>query len=500
MASETELKLALPPNAQRALLRHALLRQADRKSVETLVNIYYDTPDLKLHQRGIALRLRRQGRTWLQTVKCAGSRSGGLSVRPEWETPYGGRFDFSAVDAPPVRAFLEKRSIRERLVPVFETNFRRNTWHFEGLLLALDRGWIAAGGRRLPISELELELAGGNTEQLFSLAEQLAARLPLAPAVRSKAERGYLLFLDVPSVPVRAGQARLSARHFARLSPLSAFCEIAADCLDHLQHNHEGAIDNDDPEFIHQMRVATRRLRAAIRLFSPLLPEALAGGLAPALRELMATLGQVRDLDVLLHEVKAPVLRAMPGDPHLAELGRIMASQREAARQTARRHLASPAYGQLLLRILALLHQPPLAGPTPTGSLSLIDFARDRLQGLRRKVRRLARSARADQPESLHALRIATKRLRYALEFFAALPGGKRRSRLAARLAEVQGIFGQINDLANAGHLLGQAAGSRAALKAAVDLVQQWHQDRHDRLLEQVPPLLGKLARLPDVV
>ena len=88
MSNEIELKLALPEDALPLLQRQSLLRRAVSRKTEQLVNLYYDTPALALHQRGIALRLRKQGRIWLQTVKCAGSSSAGLSTRPEWEAPY----------------------------------------------------------------------------------------------------------------------------------------------------------------------------------------------------------------------------------------------------------------------------------------------------------------------------------------------------------------------------------------------------------------------------
>ena len=67
------------------------------------------------------------------------------------------------------------------------------------------------------------------------------------------------------------------------MSPQAAFRRIALSCLEHLQRNHDGALASDDPEYIHQMRVATRRLRAACALFAPLLPEPLVDAIAAAL-------------------------------------------------------------------------------------------------------------------------------------------------------------------------------------------------------------------------
>ncbi|HZV55281.1 MAG TPA: CHAD domain-containing protein [Rhodocyclaceae bacterium] len=491
MANEIELKLALPEAAQRAFLRHPLLKNATAKHAAQLVSIYYDTPDLALRKSGVALRLRRQGRTWLQTVKCAGSCAAGLSTRPEWEAPYGGHFDFSPIDDDAVRARLEKGKVRSRLMPLFETSFRRTTWSFDGVLLMLDRGWIAADGRRQAISELELELAGGDIGALFALAEKLAERLPLMPAPLSKAERGFRLHLGSEAAPCRAGEVALAPD----MAPLAAFRTIALSCLEHAQQNYLGTIGTEDPEYIHQMRVATRRLRAAMRLFAPLLPPGFAEALLTPLREMMARLGAARDLDVLLAEIAAPVMVALPDEPRLAALAGIITDRRYAARDHAVRLLESHKFGQLLLHIAALLHEAPFIDGT--GDSPAADFASERLRKLSRKVRRLAEQARTDDPVSLHALRIGIKRLRYALEFFAPLARSKARRRLAIKLAAVQGTLGELNDLANAGRLLMDCASNDERLREAVTLIAGWHGPRHARLMAELPKLLADLRQLP---
>ncbi|MDP2794649.1 MAG: CHAD domain-containing protein [Sulfurisoma sp.] len=548
MADEIELKLALPESAHGLLLRQSALKEAVSRRTGQLINLYYDTPDLDLHRRGIALRLRQTHGAWLQTVKCAGSGGGGLTARPEWETPYGGRFDFSAVEDEDVRRWLERPKVLLRLTPIFETSFRRTTWRFEPepgdvpappippswggdggsplrgsmsltrpalgrpgggeLLLMFDRGWIASNGRREAISEVEIELAGAQTPRLFDLARRLAEKVPLAPALLSKAERGYRLYQGVPMAPVKAADIPLTAE----LPPLDAFRRIALACLDHLQHNHAGAITSDDPEYIHQMRVATRRLRAALRLFAPLLPpdfssditpaaQALASSetpalfaasLLPPLRELMGLLGHARDLDVLQAEIVAPVIRALPGEPRLATLAGIITDRRYAARGSAVHALQSPHHGQLVLQAVGLLH--PIAGTTEGETLA--GFASGRLKRLHRKVRRLAAAARPDDPAALHALRIGCKRLRYALEFFGPLAPGKAVRRAAVRLEGAQDILGQLNDLANAGRLLMDCAGSDTRLREAVTLIGGWHGPRHMQLLAGIPALLSGLHKL----
>ncbi|MDO8959248.1 MAG: CHAD domain-containing protein [Rhodocyclaceae bacterium] len=512
MAQEIELKLALPENAQRAFLRHPLLQQAARKQTYRLTNLYYDTPARDLRQRGIALRLREHGGFWLQSVKCAGQRAGGVSARPEWETPYAGHFDFAAIDDPAVRDWLSRPKLLARIAPVFETNFQRTAWTFElprgtRVELALDRGWIVANGQRQAISEIEIELLAGEAMQLFVMAQTLAQRIPLSPAPLSKADRGYRLWQQLPAAPVKAAPIPLAAS----AAPLDAFRAIALACLDHLQQNHLGALacGNADPEYIHQMRISTRRLRAALRLFGPLLPDNLAAALLPPLRELMAVLGPARDLDVLLAEIAAPVLTALPDEPRLAALVGIITERRFVARQEALRFMRSPRYGCIVLQALATLHAQPEAVKVGAGgtakaemgsdtgtALTLLEFAQNRLRRLRKKVLALAGETRVDNPPSLHALRIDIKRLRYALEFFTPLASPKALRRMLLHLTRLQDTLGQINDLASAGELLMSCADADPRLREAVTLIGGWHGPRHHKLLKAVPAGLKQLGRL----
>lgn len=509
MAEEIELKLALPETAQRAFLRHPLLRQAKDKHTHRLINLYYDTPALALRKRGIALRLRKRGRTWLQTVKCAGEFSAGLSTRPEWETRHAGHFDFTPIDDPELRAWLEKPKIAKRLAPVFETNFQRIAWSLElpratRIELALDRGWIAAGERREPISEVEIELIEGCAEELFAFALALAEHVPLIPAPLSKADRGYALFLRTPPTPARATLVPLTAE----MTPLAAFQAIALTCLDQLQRNHFAMLAGEEAEYIHQMRVALRRLRAALRLFRPLLPADAGTHLTALARELMTPLGKARDLDVLLAEIAEPVLAALPEEPRLAALIGIITERRHGAHREIRCLLDSRRYGTIVLSMLALIHGLGTSSPTslapdvPADAASfpdLPDFAQKRLRRLRRRALELAREADVTRPETLHVLRIGIKRLRYAVEFFAPLTARKTTRRLLDHLAALQDALGQINDLANAGALLMTCAGSDQALREAVSLIAGWHGPRHQKLLTKVSREITRLGamRLP---
>jgi adenylate cyclase len=199
MADEIEIKLALASTDHRRFLRHPLLRNATSRTDQILDNTYYDTPELDLRQRRIALRIRRQGRQRLQTIKGGSGDNdpSGLSIRSEWETPFRGSFDFSAIDRADIREWLMQPAIAEHIGPLFRTRFRRITWTFplpDGgeILLAFDRGEVISGSREDPISEVELELAGsGDIGALQAMAAELGERVRLIPEIRSKAQRGY---------------------------------------------------------------------------------------------------------------------------------------------------------------------------------------------------------------------------------------------------------------------------------------------------------------------
>jgi adenylate cyclase len=198
MPNEIELKLLPAAEDLLRLQRHPLLRAAPRQA-QMLDNWYYDTPELALRRHGIALRLRRQGRQRLQTIKLASKAlpAAGLSIRPEWETPYSGKFDFSIIGIADTVAWLQQPSIAPRIVPLFRTHFKRVTWTLplEGearVLVALDRGTVTCGNASVPICELELELAGSeDAAALQRIAAQLGERVRLVPSDVSKAQRGY---------------------------------------------------------------------------------------------------------------------------------------------------------------------------------------------------------------------------------------------------------------------------------------------------------------------
>ncbi len=506
MSQEIELKLALPARALPALRRHPLVAAASKlgKAV-TLDNTYYDTPEFHLKARKVAVRTRRQGRIWLQTVKCAAVSSGGLSQRPEWEQPYDGQFDFSQVDAPDAAKLLARH--RKQLVPVFTTRFRRETRRFQpragvSILLMIDTGTIALTTpdgveRSAPICELELELEEGRPLDLLELACTLAQTLPLMPADLSKAERGYRLFLDTPLAPMGAERSTIEPGQ----SVIDAFRELASGGVRQWQANAAAALahtapDAIGPDFIHQLRVALRRLRALLRIFAPALPAAFVAEWNQRLRDNASRFGEARDLDVFHAELLEPVTPEGLADTEgMARLLELAAAARETARTAAVHSLDAATQGRLLLEFNAALLRLPtdgLAAPT-----TLRGFARERLTRLRKRSRRRFDAASTLEPVRLHALRISVKQLRYGIEFFAPLFPTKAMERQREGVVRAQGTLGFLQDVDTARGRLAAWAGDDTGVRIAAAFVLGWHGPRYARLRRRVlhdcePLLWGK--------
>ncbi len=479
MATEIELKLQLTAQTARRLPAHPLLAGIKPQG-QHLLNTYYDTPTLDLNARRIALRFRKKGWQWLLTVKSAATVSGGLALRHEWETPASpGQFDFSHVDAPEFKAVLDEAL--PRLQAIFTTDFRRMTWHVpfgKSLIeLALDRGKIESGGRATPICEIELELISGNVADIFAITHQLQETLDLRPAVASKAERGYALFNSTQEKPFRAKAALLGAA----MSPVAAFRAIALGCLEQFQRNENGLVaGSEDPEYVHQARVALRRLRSAIKLFAPVLPPDFVAAYNLAWQTLGSALGETRNWDVFVSETLPPILADFPNDGNARRLLAEGMRRAKRARAASARLVGLPDYSRLIVEFTAAVYalqdqQAP----------NLTKFARKRLRSRDRQARALAERVAELTPEERHRMRICFKKLRYAIEFFAPLLPPKRLRPNLLALTQLQDELGLINDQVTARTLVEQTLAGRTA-----GPVHGWIAGRHDLLIHELPEAL----------
>ena len=479
MALETEIKLSLTAGAARRLPAHRLL--ADSKPLrQKLANTYYDTPDRRLQGKKLAVRYRQKGTDWLLTVKSDAPSPGGLAQRGEWEVPSEpGTFDFSHVDNPKIRRFLE--SVISELVPIFTTDFTRSYWVLtpqEGtrVEVALDRGKIVAGERQENLCEVELELLEGPVADLFAVALALQKDLALHPEAASKAERGFRLADGTPLAPCRAAEVHLETG----LSTIAVFARTAFSCLAQLQGNERGARETNAPEFIHQARVAIRRLRSAIRLWRPLLPVEYVTNFDPRWRTLANQLGDTRNWDVFITEILPPISKVFPEHSDVKRIRDEAATHLAGCRKAAQAALAAPAYSELLLEFSAATAALP-ESKKPT----IAAFVPRSLNKRAKRVAELAAETKDSNPEARHALRVALKRLRYALEFFAPLFPARRMQRYHQSAAGLLDLLGRMNDIAVAEQLAVQALPGHHS-----DLIRGWLAGRTDLMLVQLDLLL----------
>jgi inorganic triphosphatase YgiF len=450
---EVELKLALPRQQAAAFVK-LMARRRVPPVQQALLTRYFDTPDFALSAQGIALRVRRVGRRWLQTLKTEGERSGGLSRRAEYEVAISGRTpDWSRFPAE-AQAWVPE-ALRAQLAPVFETDFQRTSWQLVGehgtaIEVALDVGEVRSGAQCQPICEIELELKSGQPDALFALALDWGPQLDYLPLDSSKAERGVRLAHQQSLAPVNAGPLALKPG----LSVEDGFAAVCQDCLSQFQANLPGVLDSDDIEYVHQARVALRRLRAALRVFRRVC--AVPEDLLAELRALAAALGPARDWDVLCSETLQPIAAHYPDAAGWQQGLAALEAQRAEMRASMRVTLQQAHPGAWLLACQRWLLQRGwrlnAAGRAAAEAqrfvqLSPLDkWARRALQKGQRRVVRGARVFGKLNTLQRHRLRIAIKRQRYAAEFFQSLFAGRKYGRYLAALRTAQDSLGRARD------------------------------------------------------
>ena len=216
MAEELEIKLTLEESGLEQA-RDWLLAQSGASvgSEKTLLNRYYDTPDSGLNRLHAALRVRRAGDAFIQTLKTKGEFVAGAHRREEseWVLP-----DADLDTGLLAGSVLAGRVDLSSLQVVFETNFTRRLVMLEQknalIEVAVDQGRILVDGGSRPLNEVEFELKSGDSSSLITWARSLAERVPVFLNLVSKAEQGYFLAgMHQPEVPSGLG-APVSVNQF----------------------------------------------------------------------------------------------------------------------------------------------------------------------------------------------------------------------------------------------------------------------------------------------
>ncbi len=478
-AAQPRLEFTLSPEDLPRLLRLPGLTRTDRALRADLS--WQDTPDGALAARNLAL--------------CADGGPGGGVWQLEALHPAPGLWWPAAAPAPvrqqaPGPAGFDPPLPGPLAAIAAFTGRRHRFLGDDGVTVGVLQGHLRGVSTIRPACRLELQ---GPVPALAARAAAVAGQLRLSVPRASLAAEAAAAARgaeppprggSLPAIP--AGQA-----------VTDTVAQIVGGLLDAMLHWSATAGNGASPVPVHQMRVATRRLRSALSIFrhAAACPELLP--LGPALRGTASQLGGARDWDVFLARTGAQVAALFPEERRLAALLAAGRRRRLAAYAGLRAHLESVEFRRLALSLACAAALRPWDGRDPAQDAVLQAdteaFAAGVLARRLRQVRQAGRGLRHLPVPALHELRKDCKRLRYAAEFFQPLFPDKATRRFIRHLAALQEALGVLNDGAAAAGLLAQLGragegyaaglvnGAVAAGAGAVraEVRDAWHGFRH---------------------
>ncbi|MBT2368348.1 CYTH and CHAD domain-containing protein [Streptomyces sp. ISL-10] len=418
------------------------------RGVDELDAVYYDTGDLRLAAASVTLRRRTGGADagWHLKLPVA------PEIRDEISAPLSD-------DIPgELRALVRVYTRDAELAPVVRLRSVRNVRHLldaDGALLAeVSRDEVHAerppdGGRTARWDEIEVELADGGDPALLDAVDKRLRKAGLHKATApSKLARALAETGTAPASRPAAPPPRTAGDH------ILGYLREQADAL----VSYDPGVRRDLPDAVHQMRVATRRLRSALRTYRKILDREVTRPVTDELTWLAGELGVARDQEVLAERLRSRV-DALPDTlllgPVAARLKAWAVAAGSDARGTALAALDSTRYLDLLSALDALLEEPPLlkaAGKAADAALpDAVLKEYDRLS--RRVEHALALPAGGERDVALHDARKAAKRTRYAAEA-AAQALGRPARQFAKRMKAVQKVLGDHQDSVVARHTL----------------------------------------------
>ncbi|QNK70229.1 CYTH and CHAD domain-containing protein [Variovorax sp. PAMC26660] len=520
---EIEFKFCIPADRLKAV--EAALRRGT--VVRTRLQArYFDTADQQLAAHGMVLRLRKEGRRWVQTVKATGDNAlhrlehnvdlGAASATPDIDpqrhqgTPVGDRLTQLLADG---GAPLVERQSTD--IVRLTRDVRVSGPGGAIVEMALDVGKVVAHAgtpeqRESPVCELELELKRGDVQGLVSLSRRWSQQHGLWFSTVSKAERGARLLAAQDIVPaVKAEAPRFATQHPDGRAIQQA---VVASCLAQMLPNaSEIAAGSTDEEQIHQLRIGIRRLRTALRELAGLdVASGLfdAGEWEPPLVDAFRALGALRDREQVV-KLAQPQLRDA-GAPDFDPLAGDDTAARGPSPGDAVR---APAFQSVLVSLIgftaagsaeaAPTHNAEEAPETPSvpAPMSADDayrLLRKRLQHLHKQAVRDGARFESLDTESQHRVRKRLKRLRYLAEFIAPLFDAEGKSSSAAErylkhLRPAQDALGEFNDEAVALALYREAAARDGRAWFAVG----WFSARHAVHAKTCRKALGGIEEAP---
>jgi inorganic triphosphatase YgiF len=531
--NEIELKFQVPAGKRRAVEAAVAGTKPGRRI--HLQAAYFDTPSGVLAATGLALRLRKEGRVWVQTLKGATADGTGMRRLEHNVARSESGATPPAID-PQLHADTEVGAallkvlggLRARSDGPLQQVMATDIWRRSRILrapggsveLAFDSGVIEAGPadapRRLAVCELEIELKSGQPHALVGTALRWMTRFGLWLDTRSKAERGLMLWRDASMAPPQRATEVLLARS---MEPAQALDAVLQSCLEQISVNaSQIASGVHSPEHVHQLRVGLRRLRTALRFFDGsawvgVLDDASRLAMSVDAAELFRQLGAARDQDavagpLLLALKDALVAVGQPGEaPQLpagepaiepALLVRRLQTQRLLLALIARVNGGTPAAPRQTrgwnnaVDAVTQRHHTPLDTPDAPPEQPLRQRLVQRLNRWHRGVVIDAQAFEMLDDEGRHRLRKHIKRLRYAAEFSASVFDETAVRAYLKGLRSLQERLGTLNDVAVGIAMYSAAAPTDSRALFALG----WLASQREAALEDCKPELKRFVEL----
>jgi len=480
-SSEVELKFTTDASgfAMALASQHLKASESDARS-RALTSVYFDTLAGDLKRHGMVLRVRRAGRCApVMTLKWKLAEAQGPFARGEIEIPTRGLEPnlslFDDTIAAKLKGLIEDRPLTAQ----FETRIKRRTrlLHVGAsqIEVAFDDGVIVAGERSWPVTEIELELKLGEAFDLYELGGRLAEALPMKLDVTSKSARAFALASNETPASVKTSPLRFPPN--AMLDDTVAV--VLASTLNHFVLNWAALREGDHPESIHQMRVALRRLRAALAMFKRALPCAEFDVFRAEAKRIATALGPARECDAFHTLVQDGPMAHFGAKVNFGPLLRALDERRDAVYGEARTLIDAPETTVFVIRMHTFLARRGWRNSLSGAELAQLTepaevFAADALERLHARAAKRGRKLATLPDEERHEVRIVLKNLRYAAEFFGGFFVNSKAVHTYVRsTAQLQDLLGAHNDAASAQGYLSAAEDVDAARAAGI--VTGWY-------------------------
>ncbi len=500
-----------------------------------LTDTYLDTEDWRLHRAGYALRVRRKGsnKTSELTMKSLVPASSGGKVRRREISERVRNGDGGFPDLSEARGSVGQRlralTGSHEVHPLFEIRTRRRTFSLRLELqedsvedrndgdgsseeivqdasgnvrrggdgprvaeVALDATEIRLNNGEEParLSRVEVEVEEESSAEVSGFVEDMRLALELEPTTASKYEAGLYAAALSPDGDQDLGpddvDASMSAGEVAFAILRKQFAAMRA---------HEpGTRLGEDPEELHDMRVATRRMRAALKLFSGALPEQ-ADFYRNELKWVAGALGEVRDLDVQIEQLETLSSEQEEDSDAFGEVVGALEKRRVEARERMLQALDSDRYDRFVSSYAGMLRRSPEEEEHDEGVANepIVVVAPDLVSRRYKKWRKAGKDlSEGSPPEEYHEFRKEGKRLRYTLEFLKDVYGEKPTMGLVKSLKELQDGLGRHQDLIVAADLLGNVAAEARRLSSRTAFAMGALSERH---LHEAASLRGSMPR-----